>query len=163
MEIIDDDISIIKRVANFWSYKAGRDKDELESVAATAILEARTKEPKNRNQYIAKMSRNAIIRFLSEVDISIKVPLVSRQRLSIVDRSRKTHEPKSQEMGPEQYVMLVDSLLVAAKTPMEKAYIQLRIDGLTNYEAVAKLDSNNSEASRMLRAIEERFEADWYE
>ena len=59
--------------------------------------------------------------------------------------------------------MLVDSLLSAAVTPLEKAYIQLRIDGLTNHEAVAQLGSNNSEASRMLRTIEKRFEADYYE
>ncbi len=163
MQIIDSDISIIKRVAGFFSHIARRDQGELENVAAAAILESRFKTFKNRDQYIARISRNAITTFLSEDDNAINVPLRSRIRHNIVDRQRKTHEPESKEIGPDEYVMLVDSLLTAAKTPLEKAYIQLRIDGLTNLEAMTQLDSNKSEVSRMLRTIEKRFEEDWYE
>ena len=163
MQLTDDDISIIKRIAKFWSMKAFRDQSELENVAATYILAYKDTNPKNRNQYIARLCRSAIARFISEDDITIKIPIDSRKRHGIVDRQRRSYEPESQEMGPEDYVMLVDSLLAAAETPLEKAYIQLRIDGLTNHEAIAQLGSNNSEASRMLRTIEKRFEDDWYE
>ncbi len=163
MEINTDDISIIKKVARFWSHKATRDQDELENVAAAYILDYKETNPKNRNHYIARLCRSAICRFLSEDDISIRIPIVSRKRLDLVDRQRKVYEPEDPQMGPEQYVTLIDSLLAAAETPMEKAYIRLRIDGLTNRQAIAQLDSDKSEVSIMLRAIEKRFEADYYE
>ena len=179
MKLQEEDILVIKGMARFWSHKVYRSTKELEQVISTHILELPELELRQRTQYIRTVARNAIKRFLTEKDITITVKIDARRRHNIVDRKRvhlnapgnekgtqwsrsKEYEPECPCMGPQDTAEIKDSLIHAAKTPIEIAYMHCRIAGLTNQETIVELNISDSVASRLLRTIEKRFREDWY-
>lgn len=168
MKILTEDLATIRSVANWFGKRAHAESDELMNIAVIELLSEKEYVIDGvRAKLIRKIASNAIKDFLRETRPMIKIPTRSINRHSLNDLNKIPVDPQtfaiSESMGPEETVMIEDSLLHAAQSPMEKAYIKLRISGLTNQEAIVDLDISSWKASTMLRDIEQRFREDWYE
>ncbi len=171
MKLIDEDLVTIRDVAKWFALKTYTEPDELVNIAAVEILSE--KEPTidedrgRRTDLIRTIATNAIKDYLKEGRPMIKIPTRSSSRHDLDDIHEVPVDPQtfaiSESMGPAETVMIEDSLMHAAEGPMEKAYMQLRIAGLTNQEAIIELDLTEWKASKMLREIEERFKGEWNE
>ena len=161
MELSDSDIKIIRKVATWYAKKFDNETNELQNVATLAVLEDEGLGCiKDHESFINTLATNAIMRFVSE-DVLVRIPNRSRSVWDIKDRLLESTNPEtsiiSPTMDPREHVELMESLRYSAKSPMEMAYLELRIAGSTNQEAIIELDISESKASRMLRAIEQRF------
>ncbi len=166
MQITESDIKIIHRVATWYARKMHQDADELESVAVLAVLEEQGLSIRDWDSAINAIATNAIRKFVSE-NTTIRIPQRSRTTLKLKDPIMETSSPGtsilSKSIDPREEVELLECLRFAAVTPMEKAYIELRIAGHTNVEITIELDISESAASRMLKSIERRFNKEWYD
>lgn len=168
MKLLDEDLVYIRDVSKWYARKTHQEADELVNIAVIEILaEKEYVIAGERKDLIRTIATNAIKEFLREGRPMIKIPTRSSTRHELSDIRQNPADPQdfvtSKSMGPEETVTIEDSLLHAAHGPMEKAYIRLRIAGLTNPEAIAELDISTWKASTMLRAIEERFREEWDE
>lgn len=171
MKLLDEDLVTIREAAKWFARKTRTQADELISIAAVEILTE--KEPvidKGRGQrrdLIRTIAINAMKDYLKEGRPMIKIPTRSSSRHELDDVHRVPIDPQtfviSESMGPADTVMIEDSLMYAAESPMEKAYMKLRLAGLTNKEAIVELDLTDWKASTMLEAIESRFREEWDE
>ena len=168
MKLIDEDLKTIRDIASWFGRRANVEVDELISIATIEVLEEKEYVIDGvRAELIRTIATNAIKDFLMEGRPMIRIPTRSSKRHGLDDMYQVPIDPHtfaiSESMGPEETVMIEDSLVNAAHGPLEKAYIKLRIAGLTNQEAIAELDISTWKASTMLRAIEKRFREDWDE
>lgn len=168
MKLLDEDYIPINYVAKWFAKKAHAEFSELVNIAVLEIL-GQKEYPiiRERRQLIRIIATNAIKEFLKERRPMIKIPTRSSKRHGLNDIHQIPIDLQtfaiSESMGPEETVMIEDSLLHAAHGPLEKAYMKLRIAGYTNQQAIVELDITNWKASTMLRAIEKRFKEEWNE